>query len=163
MNFFRRRKNSIPFINHDSEEEGLANLCEDFFEGQSEEHEGLYKLFEDPDEKKKMIQKSIAKSRQRKRRRLNSGSCNQSKKSNSCQRMSSDDNLQNKDLLKIFDKKMKFQQPTLEHIQHLLASENLFTKVINAFEQSKKDIRMEDPIRILTRFAFNFVQYLFDD
>lgn len=51
----------------ESEMDGLANLKDDYFDYLPEEHEGLHKLFEDTDEKKKMIQKSINKSRQRKR------------------------------------------------------------------------------------------------
>jgi hypothetical protein len=33
---------------------------------------------------------------------------------------------------------------------------------MHAFEKSRKDIRMEEPVRILTRFAFNFVHHLVD-
>ena len=76
INFFLGRKNSIPMDGDESEMDGLANLRDDYFDYLPEEHEGLHKLFEDADEKKKMIQRSINKSRQRKRQRLNSGSCN---------------------------------------------------------------------------------------
>lgn len=33
--------------------------------------------------------------------------------------------------------------------------------MMKSFESAKKDIRMEEPIRLLTRFAFNFASNLF--
>lgn len=50
---------------------------------------------------------------------------------------------------------------SLEKIQNTLKSPAINTKILQSFESAKKDIRMEEPIRIVTRFAFDFVRHLF--
>jgi hypothetical protein len=61
-----------------SSDEGLKTLSPDIFEKRQEGHECISKLFEDPDEKHKLIQNNINNSQIKKRMRLNSGSSSQS-------------------------------------------------------------------------------------
>ena len=50
---------------------------------------------------------------------------------------------------------------SLEKIQLVLKSSNIEQKVKSSFESARSGIRMEEPCRILTRFAFDLVRNLF--
>jgi len=43
----------------------------------------------------------------------------------------------------------------------VLQNPNINQIVIQAFEDAKQDIRMEEPIRLLTRFAFKLIKIIF--
>ena len=43
----------------------------------------------------------------------------------------------------------------------MLSSEDMHSKLLKAMETAKKDIRMEEPNRMLTRLAFSLVSELF--
>lgn len=78
-------------------------LSPDFPYHLSENHQGIAKLFEDPEEKQLMIQTNIAKSQNKKRQRLNSGTSNQSRVRSSAydaKYLSIDGQVINSDLLK---------------------------------------------------------------
>lgn len=96
--------------------------------------------------------------------RLNSGSSNQSKNRVSRKRFNNgENNLGNKDLLKDFDMKLENCEPSFDQIQQLLHGQDLEVRMMKAMDNAKLNIRMEEPKRMLTRLAFDFMSELIQD
>lgn len=64
----------------------------------------------------------------------------------------------NCDLLKQFSEEINIRNLSFEDIQTTLQNPNIVNILMKAFDEAKKDIRMEEPIRLLTRFALNFAK-----
>ena len=140
-------------------------LSPDFAYRNDDNHQSLSKLFEDPEEKQQMIRSNIQRSQNKKRQRINSGNSNQSQlrdNQNNPKYISFDSKITNADLLKKFQEDIAKYRLSLEQIQEVLKHPNINQMLSYAFESAKTDVRMEEPNRILTRFAFDLIAYLLD-